>query len=396
MKNYRSFITAILLLATLTCISQKKAAKQLYNADSLASGNYKDVLTSFFQLAIKNLSGADKDFSFSSNPYAIMLRADSSLAIDKLYKKYSYIRNLNFSFGTRLDSNYRLSGFSSGIKYAIVNKRDITISDAFIDAVRFDTKEFEILFQGIVQQTPVSTTDTSFSNRLNNEIPKLFYDSTFRFNQLSEDVKKLVMKVVSDSNLTAFLKMVKVDSKISVAKYMAERWDYFESSYQNKALWTIGISDTSYSNGRLFKTVELSSQFLKGVIHPSNAANLELDIKATLNYGDDSMRTGKKLDRQIFSFEPGVNLVLKGKNKQSYLEFKLSGSYNNIWKGLYAKETQIVNTINGTLRLRIFDELWLPLRITYDPKRGNVFGFLNVVTNFTGLGKFLNPKKPAL
>ena len=75
------------------------------------------------------------------------------------------------------------------------------------------------------------------------------------------------------------------------------------------------------------------------------------------------------------------------------MEFKLSGSYSNVWKGLYNKETQVVNTINGTLRVMVLDNIWIPITIKYDPKSGNVLGFLNVSLNFSGLGNSNNSKK---
>ena len=59
--------------------------------------------------------------------------------------------------------------------------------------------------------------------------------------------------------------------------------------------------------------MQLSTEFLKGVCSPKNAANLELDVKASFSFIDDTLKLKKNLQRQIFNFEPGINLVLKGK-----------------------------------------------------------------------------------
>ena len=48
-------------------------------ADSLVSGNFKDVLTSFYQLAFNNLTGPKKELNFNSNPYALLLKINSRL-----------------------------------------------------------------------------------------------------------------------------------------------------------------------------------------------------------------------------------------------------------------------------------------------------------------------------
>ena len=72
-----------------------------------------------------------------------------------------------------------------------------------------------------------------------------------------------------------------------------------------------------------------------------------------------------------------------------YCEIKFSGSYYHNFATLYANERRDSLTINGTLRVRILEDIWIPLEIKYDPKSGNVFGFLNIKANFTGLGKLL-------
>ena len=71
----------------------------------------------------------------------------------------------------------------------------------------------------------------------------------------------------------------------------------------------------------------------------------------------------------------------------------MSGSYINIRKrNLYLSEKHETNTLNGTLSIRVFNEVWIPIEIKYDTKDHNVFGFLNVVTNFKALGNLLKSK----
>ena len=76
----------------------------LLTADSLASGNYKDILSSFYQLAVSNLTGPNKELKFTTNPYAIMLRHDSTLARDSSYQRLRPWRKLNFTLDAKLDS----------------------------------------------------------------------------------------------------------------------------------------------------------------------------------------------------------------------------------------------------------------------------------------------------
>jgi hypothetical protein len=68
-------------------------------------------------------------------------------------------------------------------------------------------------------------------------------------------------------------------------------------------------------------------------------------------------------------------------------ECKLSGRYSHTFTTLYNREKKDSVTVNAMLRIRIYNEIWVPLEIKYDPYSGNVFGFLNVRLNFTALGK---------
>jgi hypothetical protein len=112
---------------------QSKIATPL-TADSLASGNYKDALSSFYQLAFNDLTGPTKSVSFASNPFAIMARAYPKYNTDTLYYKYRHLRDFNFNFNLNLDTAYQFKGLNIGAKYALLNYRDQKVSRAFIQA----------------------------------------------------------------------------------------------------------------------------------------------------------------------------------------------------------------------------------------------------------------------
>ena len=58
------------------------------SADSLATGNYKDLLTSFFQLSFNHLIGPKKELNFASNPFGVMARRNPDLLVDTNYYRY--------------------------------------------------------------------------------------------------------------------------------------------------------------------------------------------------------------------------------------------------------------------------------------------------------------------
>ncbi|HEY1202281.1 MAG TPA: hypothetical protein VGE79_14925, partial [Niastella sp.] len=132
-----SVLTAGLLICLCVQVkAQQKSPNPVFTADSLATGNYKDVLNSFFQFAFEKMTSPNKELKFTGTPFAVMAKLDTTLLVDTLYTKYRALRNLNYMVSLRLDTSFRFNGFSSGIKYAIINKRDETVSRAFLNTVR--------------------------------------------------------------------------------------------------------------------------------------------------------------------------------------------------------------------------------------------------------------------
>lgn len=385
MRTKRFFFTFVFFLA-MHCQAQQSQVSTLLSADSLASGNVKDVLTSFYQLALHNLVGPKKEFNFTSNPYALMLKTNPNLSVDSSYRRYRVLRKLNFGVGVALDESYKFSGFSSGIKYALINNRDSTTSRWLLESALQADNEYTELNQALGQYARNSLRGDSLRDFIL-KVDTLFNNKTKTFDQFDPGFVQIVKMVAQQQNLKQFLAVVS-GPKVNIYAKEHESFDALKHSLQNKFLWTIGISDTSYKDQLLFSNLLFSTEALKGILHSSAATNLELDIKASYNLINDSLLPGKNLRKGIFAFEPGVNWVFKNKNTQlSFLEIKFSGEYDHVFTGLYPNEKQDRIDFNGTLRLRISNNIWIPLQFRYDPVAGNVLGFINVTTNFTGMGK---------
>jgi hypothetical protein len=385
MKQIPGIFLLAVLLMTKTVQAQGDPAHFPLTADSLASGNYKDVFKSFFQLALNKFTSDNKEIQFTSNPFAVMAKMNKDLLVDKNYLRYTHLRNLNFSFAAKLDSSYRFNGFSSGIKYALVNKRDETVSRAFVVSAFNANDEFNKLNNGLDQF--INTIDMNDPRRAKYREQKTkLFRGEINFSQLDPSLQAK-MKNLADSNTAPhFLQLLEEDPKLNIHKASQQTYDSLKTLFQNKLLWTAGISDTTYKNQSLFSNVLLSTEMVKGIVRPSAVCNVELNIKSGYQFLDDTLRSGHDLRRQVFNIEPGLNLVLKARRTQySWAEFKLSGSYARTVRGIYAGEKQDSLSINATLRIRVFSDIWIPLDIKYDPDSGNVFGFLNVRANFTAL-----------
>jgi hypothetical protein len=375
------------------CIAQKTKTFSPLTADSLATGNYKDVLSSFFQLAVNNLIGTNKELKFTSNPFAVMAKMNPDLMVDTNYYKYRHLRSLNFSFAGKLDTSYRFNGFTSSVNYAIINKRDITISKSFLTSAYNANDEFNRLNDAF-NQFIVTIADTAERRRIRKIHSSIFKDSsTVNFNKLDKPAQDLIIELANKINASRFLNLIKLDPAVNIRKASQQTFDSLKKLFQNKLLWTVGINDTTYKDQFLFSNISISSQLLKGVLDPRRNNNIELDIKTNLNFIDDTLKAGRDLKRSVFSFEPGFNWVLKSKyNQQALIEFKFSGSYNHVFNSIYKNEKKDRLIFNGTVRVRVFNDVWIPVEIKYDPDRGNVFGFINVKANFTAISKAVTGK----
>lgn len=360
----------------------------IITADSLASGNYKDVLTSFFQLAFENLTGPEKDLKFSSNPFAVMLRANPKLLLDTSYRKFHALRNLNFSFDLKLDSNFKFNGFASGVNYALINKRDYTIYKEFPQMVRERNRPFERLQMATDIARSQPGVSPELRRKIRDQTASLLSDTGFKYSQLDPEVKAVIDKIIRDSSLTELQRLAEADG--SFAERLAVNFEDLKSSFKNRLLWTVGVTDTTYKDQLLFSNIVFSTQLLKGITNPKAKHGIELDLKGMFNIVDDTLRTGRDLRRSLLNFEGGFNYVWRShKTDLSFFEAKFSASYSRIFNGIYADERKQVFTLNGVVRVRIFDDIWVPVQVKYDPDTGNVFGFLNVKANFTALKKIL-------
>jgi hypothetical protein len=382
--------TALAVVFACSCIcamAQDSAAIKLHTADSLASGNYKDVLTSFFQLAFQNLTGPEKEFKFTSNPFAIMARANPKLLVDTNYRQHLALRRLNFAFGIRLADDFDFNGFSSGINYSIINKRDHTIYRDFPKWVRQRNQEFELLHRKMDSARSRLDIDDPARRLMREQVDSLLNYTSYRYSSLNPKVKAIMEQIIAQYGLQTISALRKSNDQ-SFRAAIDQNFEDVKDSLKNKLLWTVGVSDTTYNDQLMFSNIVFSTQLLKGITNPKSNHGLEIDIRGAYNIIDDTLSAGRDLRRNLLGFEGGFNYVWRSKRTDlSFFEVKMSAAYNKIFNGIYADERSEVFTLNGTLRVRVFDDVWVPVQIKYDPKTGNVFGFLNVRANFTALKK---------
>ena len=329
--------------------------------------------------------------NFSSNPFAILLKSDPDLAIDRSYYKYRPLRKINFSFGLKLDTSYRFNGFSSGIKYALIDKRDSSTSKLLFENLRNDSLANEVnelqkeLVEYANKNYPVIAEKKKFiaktNDLLNRNIP---------FNKLDTAIQRLVTQIIGEDEdaYPHINTLVRQNPASNIFEEQRKQYNIYRNEIKNDLLWTLGLSDTTYKDDFIFSNILINTELVKGFGKPKPGSNWEFNIKAGINFIDDRLNKGRDLKRTLLNFEPGVNWVIRNKkNDHSFLELAFSGSYHHNFRNLYANERRDSVTVNTIIRVRIISDIWVPLEIKYDPKSGNVFGFLNVRANFKALGR---------
>jgi hypothetical protein len=155
-----------------------------------------------------------------------------------------------------------------------------------------------------------------------------------------------------------------------------------------KPLWTVSADGTANKNAN-FSKASLGTVFLKG----SEKGWYEIDTRAKLTI-DDTLSTPTlpnarligsttTLTRSTFNFKVGVNFkVLRDSANRSLFEIKTYGEYNSILKHKLPDEEKDTFLANADFRIRLANDLWMPITVKYDTKNANLLGFLNVTYNF--------------
>jgi hypothetical protein len=398
-------IKILLTIALIGCVSiaqaQNKKVLTMYTADSLASGSSKDVVASFFQMAFNNLNGPNKEFNFSSNPYAVMLKSNPKLSLAEQYERYKTLRRLNFSFGLKVDSNFKFNGFSSGIKFKIVDDRDHTTSKEYINLTKNDDVNKDIDALAVELQNysdnkwgaapAPGSPDFKAKEKFIKDYNEFMNNTEVSYNSMSKEFKDAVEETMKLKNLVNLENAIKKVGDFNFSKYDKKLADSLKNVIKMGWLWTVGLSDTTYNNEFVFSNVALTTEINKGIYKPrAGANNLELNFKAGLNFLTDTIQSDKNLKRLILNSELGLNWVIRdAQNEKSYFETKLAAAYRHNFNNLYNTEERSTFTMNGTARVRIYNDIWIPFDIKWDPNNGSVFGKVSVKSNFIGIASLL-------
>ncbi len=374
----KKIILAMLLLVAAHCSYGQD--DRVRDAAELKTGNSQDVLASFFRLGFNDLWNG-RQFQFSSSILAIKAKTNPNILVDTNYQRQKFARNMVIGIGLMADSSFKFRSALLHAKYAIINNRD---KDLFKVSPELETLFF--------------VTNTFFHKAMNEYQSTHPLDSDLKLVQLfktpASDGKrtpsanlpmayKRILNTLLQSPEFTQLSQLALDD---IPKNLDKRYAAISKSMEKASLWTVG-GQYIVSNGRLFNKAVLNTEYLKGVTKTGKRMGLELDINANLSFYDSLAVVGT-YRRTVLNSSAGINWIIykSRQTEKSYVEFKPALTYYNVFGGLLPDENKSKFTFDGVLRVRITDELWLPLNIKYDPNAKKIFGFLNVTANFDWLG----------
>jgi hypothetical protein len=364
-------------------IDTTDAAKRIRTAADLKTGNSQDVLISFFQLAINDLTGKEKTFRFQSSLFALKAKTDPTLFIDTNFLKQTRARNFVFAIAPSFDSTFRFKSNTVGVKYALINNRDKAIFDFALPSEGEWNEVHTTSLQEYARTLPNGVADPKY------KLAKNFFldveedeDGNKRtpLSQLPKDFQIILQDNLDKSRSFHF------SSFENFRDTLAGEYAAMAQYVENRSLWTVD-GNFAHDRNAKFSRVNFNSEFLKGILKNSSRSNLELNLRASFDFDDDTATAfSTELTRRTFAFAAGLNwIVTKNRRSQSIVELKGALSYNNIFGGRYLGEDRNKLIAEGTFRIRISNDFWIPFDIKYDPGSGNVFGFLSVRSNFDWL-----------
>jgi len=392
MKKIILYLLLFSFSSNLSSQTKKQALKTLNQIENSKSGNLIDVFAGFYQFAFKSIDVNEKSLDLNSTLFSLVKNYDEDILNTKNRSSIVFLRNFQINAKLNLDDKLNFNGYSVGFTYALLNKRD----KGFIDLdenLKEQINELDLLMVNATTKIitaemdsyrtknnkemsssemnklsdDISEVSTSIRNGENVENPKL--------QQYYDDVKKELNKEIINNNYFQNLKnknnnnLVNIDS---VNTHLQDLKDDYIKDLEKKPFLSISPSAITDKDGKL-NQASAEMVFLVG-----NRFG-EFDVRAKYNYLDT---ISPSMPRSIFNGKIGYNFKVLTKGVKSFFEIKAYGEYNKIFKNVLTNEKEETILANADFRIRLTDDVWIPITVKYDTETSNFLGFLNVTYSF--------------
>jgi hypothetical protein len=351
-------------------------------------------LTELFQASIDNgiFSYTKSSVTIKSTLFGVKKLFNPNIAVDTSYQKQTFARNFEFSSKIGIDNANKINEVNPTIKYAIINKRDVS------NINRTDLSVINLAIEDVIQSQMkilAIINSRAMAANLNTEELNTFNDLKIKYTQLSatdagdtlsERYKISFLKSLLQKNETIYKKIDPENNLFDDLIKKSNEVDEFQKQLDDKikrgAILT--IAGVGRYKDIYWDSLNLKIEFLKGLGNNKDKDKpWDLYASAALGMKKDSVN-GDYLGRQIGSVKLGVNKVLlKNNSGASFLEVLGAAEINQVVKGLYSGEETPKIFLDFTLTFRLGKTTFLPIEIKYDPKTANVFGFFKLKWDIT-------------
>lgn len=393
-----------LLLAIITCsfasVKAQDADSDTYKnianeANTKKTANSKDILTTFFRASIDNLLGEDRRFTFNATLYGIdsLFRKNQPLS----YSKERWLRQNSIDIGITGDSSNTVTRFSFGATLSLINKKDIKnnrLGDRDIKTL----ESMAVLIQAIhrsVQDHIAQNHLKEFTTDSINKAIEASWNAADRANNF-DSVHPLIREALQDPAITGrVLERLRVNNEYITAEELDadikkiltgvdvfhETYRQITQKYARKPLWTLSPSVT-YDRIKKQGEYTLGTALTFGLGKNNTAKPWEFEAKGLFQVLNDSTILKSNYRNKPLSVSVGINKVMLANSDQApKMEFKLFTQYDHQFGDVLPGADKSVFSFNTTLRINVFQSLWLPITVKYDPENGNFLGFFSVVAN---------------
>jgi hypothetical protein len=331
-------------------------ASQVQPAQANKPGDEKENWAAIFSGFANIVGSSGNSIVLSPTLYSLMHLTKSKVDYQK-YTKEWFARNLRFSLSATPDNknSFQIDSGGIGFKFTILNNQSATLKDYqklndFLN--RFDA------INNYLRDNGHLTDDQQLAFGKNGN-----YDETLLNPNLVKAVKQKF-------NINGTLHDAMSPDNLKNA---------LSSELRYKPLWTIGLTENYGFQTRETNNLLASSEYSQ-YLKSFNNDTLYLDLTISYTWQADTMKEFTNLHRNVYGANVGGNLTFPANVP---LEIKPSISFVHIDGPLYQKESTNSFKANITPRIRVNKQLWIPITISWDPRNGQIFGFLRVQYSIT-------------
>jgi hypothetical protein len=334
------------------------------------TGDDKANFSSILNALGKFTSQDEATITFQPTLYGIVSMVDPKIREQNNFIKATFLRNfqLNLGISPSETSIFEIDNFQSGFSYAILNNKKLKKKE--YDALVASDPAIQNLG---LYLAALGEFVANHPNTAAGEQARLYAEKGLSEEAVKEMNDTLKVYLKNKLGVSTDAELVNMETGLNKA------FDQLLTELSKRTLLTVefkstyDFTDTQW--GKLaFTPVNLYCYFNKKKLSSPG-------LNAKLNYVMSTDTTTKEaLKRSSLETEVGMNFPIKvnPETEKARFEIKPGVSYKYIAQRLYKDENRSKLDPTLTLRIRINDDFYLPLKFEYDTENAELFGFLSI------------------